>query len=305
MSDRVLISHVDLDGYGCRILAEKYLNPVASYHVDYDNLAPTLCDIPRDVHLFITDLSIPQSLAGLIEEFQDVTIIDHHLTSYWAREKYKHSQRIDTMITKRRCATWLLGRYLFDKGYAKTDLDWLDAWMGIIDDYDRFILEDPRSDMLNILLYQMSRDRFINDAQSMTPDRMIKNNKDRIDRKLRERREYIENAVVYEIPDLSIRTALVFAERFKSMLARDIYENRGYEVVFMLDMHNGQASIRSAPDSRVDCSELAKRLHPEGGGHFHASGFNTEDLTFLGGFSQIREAMKDPVLGDNVEEDEE
>lgn len=302
MSDRVLVSHVDLDGYGCRILAERYLGPAASYHVDYDSLASTLCDIPRDVHLFITDLSVPECLAGLIEEFQDVTIIDHHLTSFWARERYRHSQRIDTMITEERCATYLFGQYLIRKGYVGDGEDWLSAWMDIVDDYDRFILKDPRSDMLNILLYQTSRERFVSDAQRTTPDRMVESNRERIERKLRERGEYIERTVIYDIPDLPIRTALVFAERYKSMIARELYTNRGYEVVFLLDLHSGQASIRSAPDSRVDCSELAKRLHPEGGGHLHASGFSTEGLTFVGGFSQIREAMKDPVLSDADED---
>lgn len=276
----VLVSHVDLDGYGCAILARRYLKDLkAEYHVNYDELAVTLMDIPRDVHLYLTDLSIPENLAGLIEEFSDVTIIDHHVSTYWVRKRYSASGRIDFKVTKRRCATYLFGEYLVEHRMA-TMCEWLGSWMELVDDYDRYVKKYDESDRLNSLLYISNRDRFVDDAQERTPMQMLADNAERIDRYIQGRDDYVARTNYFEIWGDEERQKgnpvmfLAFAERYKSKVAEHAYTNLGADLVMVLDMRTLQGSLRSTKASCIDCAKLASMIDPEGGGHLNASGFS-------------------------------
>ena len=281
----ILVSHVDLDGYGCEIVSKKYLNYYGVYHVNYDELASTLCDIRRDCHLFITDLSIPENLAGLIEEFEDVTIIDHHISTFWAHDRWKSSPRIDVKISKERCATYLFGQWLMDKGFA-TRCEWLCSWMDLVDDYDRYVLQYPESERLNALLYTSNRERFVSEARDNTPMKMLEVYKDKIDQYLKNQADYVESTYYQTYHDDDGQSiAIVFAERYKSKIAQRIFQTENVDVVYILDLRTRQCSIRSTPESRIDCSKLAQHINPEGGGHHNASGFELPkealDMKFL------------------------
>lgn len=281
----VLVSHIDLDGYGCNIFAMKYIHPDDYFNVNYEDLATTLCDIPRDVHLIITDLSIPENLQGLIEEFAKVSIIDHHISTMWVYDAFDGNPNIDVKVDKRRCATWLLYDWIVERNIDKgalydSNLDnaWADKWRTLIDDYDRYVLSYPESERLNSLLYISNRDRFVSDALSNEPDRMLALNAERIDRYLKTQNDYIE-ATVKICLSLNITDGcqhdvyLAFAEKYKSKIAKWLFDNKGAELVYVLDLRTMQGSIRSSPESRIDCASIAKMIDPDGGGHHHASGF--------------------------------
>lgn len=298
MGSNVLVTHVDLDGYGCEILARKAIPHLdAVFNVNYDDLASTLCDIPRDVHLYITDISIHKDLSGLIEEFQDITIIDHHVSTYWAKDLYKHSGRIDFSISKRRCATYLFGEYLLSKGMIE-DSDWLRSWMELVDDHDRYIHAFPESDRLNSLLFITNRARFVDDALTKTPREMLDENKERVDRYLTSQAEYIKQTTYTKISDDDGPSVyLAYAEKFKSKIAQDLMQREGADLVFVLDMRLRQGSIRSTKDSCIDCSKVAKLIAEDGGGHLNASGFQISDEMFLKGFSYIEGKLSEQIDG--------
>lgn len=186
----VLCSHIDLDGFGNNILVQKYIGrDIPIFNVNYDDLAETLIDIPRNVQLMITDLSIPENLSGLLEEFDHVIIIDHHVSTKWALEWAERTGN-EAIVDKSRCATWHTYEYLKRAyGYGDTILD---EWVKYIDDYDRYILQYPESRRLNSLFYISNRDRFVSDALLYTPKQVLDNNRERIDRYLQQQKEYID-----------------------------------------------------------------------------------------------------------------
>lgn len=310
-----LVSHIDLDGYGCNIFAVKYLQCDAIFNVDYEDIAKCLCDIPRDSHLIITDLSIPENIQGLIEEFEQVSIIDHHVSTYWAVEAFSGRLGFDVTVSKERCATWLFYDWIDGHGFSKPESKkWAYEWARYIDDYDRYVLQYPESDRLNSLLYISNRDRFVSDAQINTPLQVLKANADRIDRYLANQQEYIDECVKICL-SLNITDGcqhdvyLVFAEKYKSKIAKQLIEQKGAELVYVLNMRTFQASIRSSRESHIDCSQIAKSLDPQGGGHRNSAGFRLKVPPEECGLDQsaIWEALNLPIndLPIYGEEDEE
>lgn len=277
---KVLVSHIDLDGYGCNIMASKFMSDVAEVHnVNYDELADCLCDIPRDVHLLITDLSIPESLEGLVSEFAYLTIIDHHVSTMWVHDAFRNSRTVDVKVDRRRCATWLFCDWMIERGIinqsdSKT-MDWMERWRTYIDDYDRYVLKHEESERLNALLYISDRTRFVNDAVWNNPETVLSNNRARIDKYLNTQEEYIAQCqplCLCDTIDGNYNIYLVFAEKYKSKIAQRLMATKGADLVYLADMHAGQMSIRSTKESRIDCSAIARSLDPEGGGHRNASG---------------------------------
>ena len=279
MRNKVLVSHIDLDGYGCNIMARRFLHDVMDmYNVNYDDLADCLCLISRDVHLIITDLSIPENLEGLIREFDTVTIIDHHVSTMWAIDAFAGDSNIEAHVDRRRCATWLFCDWMAERGYISEEpdeVDWMERWRTYIDDYDRYILQHEESERLNALLYTSNRDRFVSDAIYQKPEDMLSNNRQRIDRYLQTQNEYVEASqpiLLADTIDGPFNIYAVFAEKYKSKIAQGLMRGKGADLVYLLDMHTGQMSIRSSKESRIDCSKLARMIDPEGGGHRNASG---------------------------------
>ena len=126
-----LISHTDLDGYGCNIVAQSYLHPVYSVkNVDYNDVDETIINVIdyamvdiittdykyRHV-IFITDLSSSnQDIIDMIDYINGknwmikIILIDHHATAKKIYESYSwaHFPNDDEVIS----ATKLFDRYL-------------------------------------------------------------------------------------------------------------------------------------------------------------------------------------------------
>lgn len=265
-----VISHLDLDGYGCNIVAKRYLgHDIPICNVNYDDLVHAIVDVPRDARLIISDISIPENLAGLLEEFAKVVILDHHKSTEWAIGWAERTGN-KAIVSEDRCATWWFYEFMAEEYKYRDSL--LDEWVKYIDDYDRYIHAYPQSRRLNALFYISDRDRFVNDALSLSPDAMLLRNKERIDRYFAQQKEYIEKCTAYSITEDG-STVAVFAEKYKSAIAETLFDRcKEVNLVYIIDMHNNAYSIRSRDGAGIDCSALAKQIHPEGGGHPEASG---------------------------------
>lgn len=265
-----LISHIDLDGYGCNIMAFKYLGrDIPFKNVNYDELADTIVEVPRDAQLIITDLSIPENLKGLLDEFEHIVIVDHHISTGWAIDWAEGNPKAEVVVDRSRCATWLFYEYLAKHyGYRDTMMD---EWAKYVDDYDRYVLQYPESRRLNALFYISDKVRFATDALLFTPQEVLAKNKERVDRYLQNQKEYIDQTQVFTIGAKPL-VMLFFAEKNKSAIAEVLIKEHGADLVYGVDLHNMSVSLRSSEKTRYDCSQIAKMIHPEGGGHRNASG---------------------------------
>ena len=274
-----LITHLDLDGYMCGTMAFRYLGrDILFNNVNYDTLAEAIMEVPRDYQLFITDLSIPDNLKGLLEEFERVIIIDHHISTSWALDWAKDNPNVEVIVDTSRCATWHFYEYLA-KNYGFRDTI-LDDWAKFVDDYDRYVLQYPESRMLNALFYISDKIRFCTDALYKSPQQMLEDNKERVDRYLRQQKEYIEQTTIFQL-NVSPCVVMFFAEKNKSAIAEVLIKERGVDLAYGVDLHNMAVSLRSSPVSRIDCSQIAKMIHPEGGGHRNASGARLDTSDWL------------------------
>ena len=266
-------------------MAMRYLGAdVPIVNVNYDELAETIVDTPRDVQLFITDLSIPENISGLLEEFEYVVIVDHHKSTKWAIEWAKDKKNVEVVISMERCATYLFYEYLAKQyGYRDTIQD---EWAKYVDDYDRYVLQYPESRRLNALFYISDKDRFTLDALQTTPTQLldIPYNKAKVDRYLQNQEEYINKIIGFQLGDrlnCGHNIAIAFAEKNKSAYAEKCMKEFGMDLVYVVDMHNFTVSIRSTPESKIDCSKVAKMIHPEGGGHPNASGASLDSNDWI------------------------
>lgn len=274
----IIISHIDLDGYGCNIVAQRYMGrDIEIHNVNYDELATTICLLPRDVQLIITDLSIPENLKGLLEEFSQVIVIDHHKSTLWAKEWASGRTNVEVQVSEDRCATWWFYEYLA-RAYGYKD-ESMDEWVKLIDDYDRYVHNYPESRRLNSLLYISNRDWFVSQAMLYTPQQVLDFSKDKIDRYLEQQKEYFEKTVFFTLKATEPRVLLFFGEKNKSYISEQVFDKDDcVGLVYGVDLHNMTVSLRSSSKHRIDCSQIAKTIHPEGGGHPNASGATLKDI---------------------------
>lgn len=278
---RFLISHIDLDGYGCVLMAQRYFGTDVQYRcVNYDELQGALESAPKDAELYITDLSIPISLKPILMMFKEVTVVDHHKTSLWLasedtlKEMREHGCNLDSHISTERCATYLLYDYLSLRfGYKDTSLD---RWAELVDDYDRYVLSFPESKRLNALFYISDRERFVKEGLYSTPDEFLAKSTYKVDNYLKAQREYVLNTRTIPLSGESFKAILCFAEKNKSAIGEYYIQEQGYDLVYILDTHTMSMSIRSGDSEQsIDCSRIAERFG--GGGHSHSSGFSLSE----------------------------
>ena len=115
------ISHIDLDGYGCQIITEKYYGEgnVKFYNCNYGNsIIYILEDILQAIRknnekntLIITDIDLSSEVAKLVDDkFYknniEVILIDHHKTGAIVAEKYPWYN-----LNVNYCATKLTQKY--------------------------------------------------------------------------------------------------------------------------------------------------------------------------------------------------
>ena len=65
----ILVSHIDLDGAGCAIVAKIFYPGIKIYHQDYDFIDEKVCSLLKIlVKIIITDLSVSKEVAEFIQE---------------------------------------------------------------------------------------------------------------------------------------------------------------------------------------------------------------------------------------------
>lgn len=266
--DRILaISHSDLDGCGTSIVIENAVKDMGvrlhHYPVRYPDIDSVLRTLNYDnyEHVIIMDIS-PTIDEELINISDKIKLLDHHetATKYHCPEKFRF---VDTSM----CATKLVKKY-FEEEY-KVDLSHLNDFVNVVNGYDLWIHDDPRSKLLNSLYYTYWHDKFRNrflSGEIIFNDfelNFFKEQKIKFD-------DLFNNLITYDIED--IKGVFFTAGEFVNDICEKMLTVRDYDFVFCLNSRTKTTSVRTKRDD-INVGKLFESMKI-GGGHQKAGALN-------------------------------
>lgn len=267
---RYLVTHTDLDGIGCAILAAKCYPNLSVNFVDYKEVNELIVEmlgvIDPEAKLIITDLSVSEELASILDKRGNVELIDHHPTASFLI-KYPWA-----LVLLENSATKNFYRVMSQK-YQLEDYE---PFVELVNNYDTWgggSGPSPAAKDLNQLFQAMGRDAFGDRFIRSSSVRMTDVDQTVLALRERQCKEYIdeslEKVIIRQDPD-GFEFAIVAAEQFTSEVGHRVLEAfKTVEYVMIIDLRDTKISLRGR--GTVHVGELAKSCG--GGGHKKAAGF--------------------------------
>ncbi|BDH63146.1 oligoribonuclease NrnB [Lysinibacillus sp. PLM2] len=284
-----LLSHNDLDGVGCGILAKlafgqdvkvRY-NSVSSLNREIEFFLEN--DSP-ETFLFITDLSPSESneqkLEKFYEQYQNIQLIDHHKTALHLNNYRWGFVLVEDELGRLTSATSLFYNYLISNKLLEEKRA-ITEFVELVRQYDTWEWEkneNHKAHSLNSLFFLVSIDEFeetmlerLQTSEHFDFDefekKLLNMEEDKIERYIRRKRREIVQAKIGEH-----FAGIVYAESYHSELGNELgKEHPHLDYITILNMGGKKISFRTIHD-HVDVSEIAGRFG--GGGHQKASGCN-------------------------------
>ncbi|KGR79245.1 DHH family phosphoesterase [Ureibacillus manganicus] len=284
-----LLSHNDLDGVGCGILAKLAFGQDVT--VRYNSISSLNREIEYflekdspETFLFITDLSPNEENEHKLQQFYEKTgnvqLIDHHKTAQHFDEYQWGYVLVEDDIGRLTSATSLFFEYLVNNNYL-TKSTAITEFVELVRQYDTWEWEkneNHKAHSLNSLFYLVSIDEFEETMleRLQTSDRfdfdefekrLLNMEEDKIERYIRRKRREIVQAKVG-----NYFAGVVYAESYHSELGNELgKEHPHLDYIAILNMGGKRISFRTI-HNHIDVSEIAG--HFGGGGHQKASGCN-------------------------------
>lgn len=289
-------SHTDADGGACIVMGKRIFSFTSHEFCDYHNVDEKIVAFIREYIdedgrvinicpyevILITDISVTQETAMLLDYFKevvdvDVVLIDHHKTSLylrdfdWANVNYE----IDGQKTS---GTSEMYRLLVKENEilsvdTKNQLANFAEQIRRYDTWDWTVLgvDEPR--LINELLYIIGRDefveRFVRDLDTTLTEAemyLVETEVKRIDRFIAGKQKQMFRAELH-----GYQVGVVFAEQHHSVLGNTLCKNNpDIDFVVIINMGAAKVSFRSVKKD-IDVGEFAKK-HYSGGGHPSAAG---------------------------------
>lgn len=308
----MLITHTDLDGIGCAILA--YLafgkENVDVEYCNYDDVDDKVRELLLKDDLgydsiYITDVSVNSDTAEIIQkdDLDNLYLFDHHATALWLNDYDWANVRVKDKGGVKTSGTMMFYRYLSNEGrfdiYNEMNRERLKRFSEIVRDYDTWRWKEYLGKEgivckeMNDLFHIYGRDEFITLAmvRIVVPvfpitefpsfsdtDRMLLDNLQKeIDIYVN-----IKNDQMTVIKDkFGYMCGVVFAERFASELGNRLSEmHPELDYISMIDLGNCRVSYRTVKDGIDLGGEIAHSFG--GGGHKKAAGSTISGDTVLG-----------------------
>nr|WP_106781253.1 oligoribonuclease [Lysinibacillus timonensis] len=284
-----LLSHNDLDGVGCGILAKLAFGQ--DVKVRYNSIASLNREIEfylendkPDTFLFITDLSPNEKNEKRLEEFYrehpNVQLIDHHKTAINLNDYEWGYVLVEDAKGKLTSATSLFYEYLI-ANHQLEETPAVSEFVELVRQYDTWEWEkneNHKAHSLNSLFFLVSIDEFeetmierLQNNEHFDFDefekKLLNMEEDKIERYIRRKRREI---VQTKVGDYYV--GVVYAESYHSELGNELgKEHIHLDYITILNMGGKKVSFRTVHD-HVDVSEVAGQFG--GGGHQKASGCN-------------------------------
>ena len=262
-----LITHRDLDGVGCAVLAKKFLNISDIVYCTYDNIDETIKNTDPKQTIIITDICPSQDVCKNFNKFDDLILIDHHKTKIWLN-KYKWA-----IFDQSKCGTWLFSEWLLKNHVLEDDVinfcEAINAW-------DLWKLDSPyrtRGENLNNLLRFIGFDEFV-DKFSKDIKADINQFSELISILDKRKIRFIKETVDKQLPQAMMRKdgkgrkyKILVVNEYVSEIGEEVL-TRDKEIDYVVMLSWNKCFLRS---KKVDVSRIAKNLG--GGGHAGAAGF--------------------------------
>ncbi|RFU62911.1 DHH family phosphoesterase [Peribacillus glennii] len=290
-----LLTHNDLDGVGCGILAKMALKD--EVEVSYNSISALNYQVAAflekdnlDIELFITDLSVSQDNEKAISKFiasgGKVKLIDHHKSAEHLNQYGWASVTVTQPDGKQASATSLFYRYLVQRELLNSSAI-LDEFVELVRQYDTWewdANDNVTAKQLNDLFFMYSIDEFEEKMmQKLTgtaafsfdeiEQKLLDVEEDRVERYIRRKKRE-----VYQRNVGDYLAGIVHAESYHSELGNELSKEFPHlDYIAMVMVGGKRISLRTIHDD-VDVSEIAAEY--DGGGHQKASGCNLTPKAF-------------------------
>lgn len=290
-----LLSHNDLDGVGCGILAKLAFGKEVK--VRYNSISGLDREVSwflenddKNTFLFITDISVNEENEKRLEAFYQeggkVQLIDHHKTSLHLNNFEWGHVVIEDHEGKLTSATSLFYEYLLSQQLIESS-NVAKEFVELVRQYDTWEWEKNENHdahRLNALFFLISIEEFEEKMISrlQTSDhfhfdefetKILNMEENKIERYIRrKRREFVQARVGENF------VGVVYAESYHSELGNELGKEYPHlDYIAILNIGGKRVGFRTIHD-HIDVSEIASQFG--GGGHAKASGCSLSDSAY-------------------------
>ncbi|MGL4344052.1 MAG: DHH family phosphoesterase [Cellulosilyticaceae bacterium] len=286
MAQYKMMTHTDLDGVGCGILAKLYLKDVdvqfcSNNSID-ERVKEFLVDHEADVtHLFITDVSVNEKIAAQLDQLQDVKVVllDHHHTGLMLNQYSWATVKVET-DTFKHCGTELFYQYI-EEWLKPTHNVIHEAFVELVRLHDVWEWEEKgeeRSGQLSDLLQFEGLYHFYEAmSHKLELGKIFTDEDKRVLEILKDTKENYIKRKMKQVQRLEVggyQIGMVYGEQHISELGNDLAKE--YPELDIIAIFTGRrVSLRSIKEN-IHLGEWSK-THYNGGGHQLAAGMNVDD----------------------------
>ncbi|MFJ8101029.1 DHH family phosphoesterase [Lysinibacillus sp. NPDC096212] len=297
-----LLSHNDLDGVSCGILAKLAFQDQVK--VKYNSISTLDREIEffldnneQDTFLFITDLSPNEENERRLNDYYiatgNVQLLDHHKTAFHLNDYEWGKVLIEDEKGYLTSATSLFYQYLVTHGYLEQKNS-ITEFVELVRQYDTWEWEkndNQQARRLNALFFLVSIEEFeekmlerLKTSEHFDFDefekKILKMEEEKIERYIRrKKRELVQTSIGEYF------TGVVYAESYHSELGNELgKENVHLDFIAILNMGGKRISFRTIHD-HIDVSAIAAEFG--GGGHQKAAGCSLTDEAYEQYVAQI------------------
>lgn len=266
---RVLnLTHNDYDGACCSIVLSNIYKNIEFLPLKYGEVDSKIKTIDFNKYDLIIMTDISPETEDVFKLSDKIFLLDHHSTGL-----AYNSPENNRIVIEGKCAAILVKEFF--ENLFKIDLSYLNDFCNIVNDYDMWYMNDPRSWGMNELYFKYYdcdfRKRFKN-GDTKLKDFEIEYIKDR--KKLL--REVYDNLNIYELD--SIKACFFIENRFVNDICHKLMEEKDYKVTICINSKSKTCSVRSKLES-LHIGEMLKQidLGCHSGGHQKSGAFRLSD----------------------------
>jgi len=277
------ISHNDLDGTVAQIVLGHVYDNITFLNTSFYKIDSILESLEYDKYDYVILTDIHPDLQQNLYLSDKIILLDHHESA----EEYTDPSKMHYVIPGI-CGAKLTLRFV-EKMYD-IKLDHLRDLVEMTNDYDMWILNDPKSKQMNDVMFYLYRpnkfrDKFFDGRTTFTEEEEAW-----LEERAIKFEKIYNNLTAFEFDKLN--GCIAQSREFINEICDRLMNEEGYNIIFVRNPSTERVSVRHRIEG-LNAGEILK-THGWGGGHAESAGFFTTDLNDF--------KMKVKVLEDEIAE---